>query len=322
GTGIDNVDAGAGSDTIFGGANVTDLDTIVGGLGADTLNLEGVYTGPAALTVANRISGIENIVLHSQGDGNGNSGFQYDITVDNNNDVDAGATTTDILTVDASALLADADSVAAGDQAETLVFNTANGTNLFRIDVTGGAGGDTIWGGGLDDTLTGGEGADVIRGRAGSDSIVLTETTAARDTVIMTNNSVTDVDTITHFDAGSAFTSDVFDLSDFVTGDWDGTVYTSDGMLNPITANNDVMVYVGEEMLSTLVVAPGGAGFNLSDGGDFILIQADSTAETFANIYYVSDFPAGPGIAESIRLIGTVNFVTGDTFADFNAANA
>ncbi len=322
GTGIDNVDAGAGSDTIFGGANVTDFDTIKGGSDADTLNLEGVYTSPAALTVANLISGIENIVLHSQGDGNGNLGFQYDITVDNNNDVDAGATTTDILTVDASALLADADSVTAGDQAETLVFTTANGTNLFRIDVTGGAGGDTIWGGGLDDTLTGGEGADEFRGRAGSDSIVLTETTAAHDTVIMTSNPATDVDTITDFDAGSVITSDVLNLSNFVTGDWNGSKYTSAEMLNPITANNDVMVYVGEEMLSTLVVAPGDAGFNLSDGEDFILIQADSTAETFANIYYVSDSQTGSGIAESIRLIGTVNFVTGDTFADFDAANA
>jgi Ca2+-binding RTX toxin-like protein len=329
GTGIDNVDAGAGSDTIFGGANVTDLDTIIGGLDADTLNLEGVYTGVAALTNSNLISQIESIVLHSQGDGIGNLGFQYDITVGNNNDVDAGATTTDILTVDASALLADADSEVALNQAETLNFD-ANGATLFMVNVIGGAGNDTILGGGLADTLIGGEGADVFRGRAGNDSIVLTETIAAHDTVKMTVNGPIagrDVDAITDFHAGAdILTTDLLDFSPIVIGigNWDGTVYTDVDIIAPIVANNDVMVYVGTQLLASLVATTSlEAGFTLIDNGGFILIQAVSTTATTANVYHVSDSngPA-PTVTESIQLIGTVNFVTGDTFADFKEANA
>lgn len=69
----------------------------------------------------------------------------------------------------------------------------------------GGTGADFLVGGAGDDSLTAGEGVDSILGGVGSDAIVLTETTAAVDTVIITAGDVTGgaIDTITGFAAGA-----------------------------------------------------------------------------------------------------------------------
>jgi hypothetical protein len=65
--------------------------------------------------------------------------------------------------------------------------------------IVGGAGTDSIVGGAGNDSITGGEGADTITGGAGNDTIVLTETTAAIDTVIFDAVATNGVDTITGF---------------------------------------------------------------------------------------------------------------------------
>lgn len=82
---------------------------------------------------------------------------------------------------------------------DTVIVSGFSGTNTIST----GAGNDVIVGGTGVDTITGGEGADTITGGAGNDTIILTETTAVVDTVVLSasNNGV---DTITGFTAGTS----------------------------------------------------------------------------------------------------------------------
>ncbi len=119
-----------------------------------------------------------------------------------------------------------ADTINAGDGADTIDAGTGSdvvngqggndsidgGAGLDTID--GGAGNDTINGGTENDSITGGEGADVIDGGAGTDTIVLTESTAARDRVIVGNgeSTVANPDIVVGFDTGSGTNDDVINL--------------------------------------------------------------------------------------------------------------
>jgi len=77
--------------------------------------------------------------------------------------------------------------------------------------IDGGAANDTLLGGTGTDSITGGEGIDSITGGSGNDTIVLTETTAAVDSVVLDYSNVgVDKDTITGFTTTS--TGDVIRL--------------------------------------------------------------------------------------------------------------
>jgi hypothetical protein len=108
------------------------------------------------------------------------------------------------LTVNATALTGGRSVVVTGGAGNDVV--SAGGGNDV---ISGGAGVDSLSGGGGNDTITGGEGADIINGGAGVDAIILTETTAARDTVNVTTNgdapraAQTGVETVTSFAVGS-----------------------------------------------------------------------------------------------------------------------
>jgi Ca2+-binding RTX toxin-like protein len=176
GAGQDTVSSGVGNDTIIGGANVTDADLIVGGADTDTLTLSGDYTAGSALSTASTISEVENITV-ATGHVTSGTARSYSIAVDNDNNVDTGAAvTTDVLTIDASALKAaedlnsDGDSTDGNEAAETLTFTAATASS-YSVSVTGGAGNDTITGSTLADTIVGGSGNDSITGGAGSDSL-------------------------------------------------------------------------------------------------------------------------------------------------------
>jgi len=91
--------------------------------------------------------------------------------------------------------------VTAGTSTPTLTINAGNGDD----SVTGSAGVDTIDGQANDDTITGGEGADVITGGTGNDTIILTETAAAADVVVIGATHLTNAnhDTVKAFAVGS-----------------------------------------------------------------------------------------------------------------------
>jgi VCBS repeat-containing protein len=167
GTGGENIEGNLGDDTIHGGANVTNADTIRGGGGSDTLTLTGPY---AAQSNDFDMAGIETLMLNTQGSAAANLGYGYDIEVTNFDDPDAAtAGVAETLTVNASSLLADADS-GNGSAPETLKFN-AQTVGDFKIHVTGGAANDTLTGGALADTLIGGGGSDSLTGGAGVDNL-------------------------------------------------------------------------------------------------------------------------------------------------------
>jgi hypothetical protein len=78
--------------------------------------------------------------------------------------------------------------------------------------ISGGAGTDSLVGGTGADSITGGNGADTITGGSGNDTIVLTETTAAVDNVILNYSEAgTNVDTVIGFTTTT--TGDEFQLS-------------------------------------------------------------------------------------------------------------
>jgi Ca2+-binding RTX toxin-like protein len=120
------------------------------------------------------MDGIETLTVNTQTAGNGNAGYSYNIAVTNADDPDAGTAANETLTVDASSLLADADTAANNVAAEVLTFTASVAQNLttnFKVHVTGGAAADNITGGALADTLIGGDGNDQLTGGAGVDDL-------------------------------------------------------------------------------------------------------------------------------------------------------
>jgi Ca2+-binding RTX toxin-like protein len=141
--GNDTVLAGDQNDQIIFGGAFTAADTVDGGTGTDTLNLDGTYAG--LVLGATTLTNVENIWL--------SSGKNYNLTTNNAN-VAAGQ----VLTVFASSLAA----------ANTVMFDGSAETD-GRFDLRGGAGNDTLIGGALNDSLDGGAGNDTLTGNGGAD---------------------------------------------------------------------------------------------------------------------------------------------------------
>lgn len=88
---------------------------------------------------------------------------------------------------------------------------TLNNSTTIGVVYTGGAGGDTITGTGGGDVITVGEGTDTIIGGDGADTIILTETTAAQDTIKLTDDDA--IDSISGWSATDIIQLDVGDLN-------------------------------------------------------------------------------------------------------------
>jgi Ca2+-binding RTX toxin-like protein len=151
GAGDDTLVAGAGNDVLNGsgghdtfvlGANFTAADQIDGGADNDVLSLIGNYAAGITLG-ATTLTHVENITL---GDG-----FNYRLILND-------ATNESGLTVDGSAIAA----------AHVIWIDGSAEANA-PLTVTGGAGNDTLIGGGGMDHLVGGAGNDTIRGNGGID---------------------------------------------------------------------------------------------------------------------------------------------------------
>ena len=171
-------------------------DTIVGGLGTNTITLDnesddtlvdgvGNTTGEAVTAILDRISQIQKIVVDDSA--TDNAAGDVSLTIQN---VAYDQTS---LEVDASALDAgevftfDASAITQTDEA----FDVTGGGDGDSL--TGGSGADTLKGGAGTDTLTGGIGADSLTGGAGADDFVYAVTTTN------TGSTSTKTDTITDF---------------------------------------------------------------------------------------------------------------------------
>jgi hypothetical protein len=247
---VDNVTGGSGNDIFVannaaGGAAIT----FTGNGGNDTLQVAAAtttgaitFTGGAgtvdtlqftsASSVADRFTTTDvetfQIDVDSVIDARDITGQSFIVTGDNAD----GAETltldlTNTNTVDLSSLVVDTTAngvviATANPVALATTFTGSNGVDTVTLGagddvLNGGAGADVLDGAGGADSITGGEGADQITGGLGADSIILTETTAAKDTVVVTSGLT--VDTVTGYTAGSAATSDELDLdySELVT---------------------------------------------------------------------------------------------------------
>ena len=144
---------------MLSGADVT----VTGGTGNDALNI--TTAGAEDIIFASRITNVETVTIVDKGDAaSGTKAKGADITLT------LGAYAT-ALTIDASSL--DAGTITSGTMGaddETLTVSGASATKALNI--TGGAGRDTITGGLANDVINAGAGDDSINGSAGgNDSI-------------------------------------------------------------------------------------------------------------------------------------------------------
>ncbi|MDY0870996.1 type I secretion C-terminal target domain-containing protein [Dongia rigui] len=142
GDGVDTLRGGAGDDVLVLAQYLTAADRIDGGIGNDTLRLNGDYSAGVTFAAATMIA-VERIELAA--------GHDYKFVLDN-------ATNATTLTVDGSAL-------GSGNS----LYLDGSAEKSSPLIATGGAGMDTLIGGGGNDVLTGGDGADSLTGGLGID---------------------------------------------------------------------------------------------------------------------------------------------------------
>ena len=252
--------------------------------------------------------------------------------------LDIGATTIDASGIaDATATTAPNVQINGSAAAQTITGSAGNDTINAKSGndtVDGGAGNDTIDGGTGDDTITGGEGQDSITGGAGNDTINLAETTDAQDTVVFSTSSTNGQDTINGFNS-----SDILKITtNLLTGataldangaggdSWDG-FSTNPGTSTDISSKA-VIVY-GQLDATGLVTElnTGGAfanlDFNTTSAGDnaAVILVANSSTATTANIYYVAEDGTTAGAAGTATLVGVLNLADGFTIDGLTASN-
>jgi len=197
GAGAVSILGGDGDDTINMVLTLGVTDTITGGAGNDTMT----YTASGSVSDLDNVSQVETIIY-----GTSTATVAIAVTISDASVFDADTTVVSITPRDAT-------------DVDTLAFD---GTNLDRgITIIGGGGADTLIGGagadsisggaGADasinggagnDTLTGGNGADVFNPGTGNDTIILTETVTAIDTIRFSEGGAANVDTVTGFTVG------------------------------------------------------------------------------------------------------------------------
>ena len=163
--------AGAGQD------DETNADTITNSKGVELNVVGNSVTFDAGLTVTGSATAVDTITVIADGDGTGAvlSGTTYINKVVVQDSLTSGEdviitpkatdTTTPTLEIDGSALDA-----GTGAAAETLTL-TGTSVTATTLDITGGAGPDSLYGGQKNDTIEGGAGQDSINGNEGADNL-------------------------------------------------------------------------------------------------------------------------------------------------------
>jgi len=149
---------------------------------------------------------------------------------------------------------------------------TVTGVPANAITIKGGTAGDTITGSASADSITAGNGADTITSGAGADSIILTETTAAQDTIVSTIGgayTTAAADVITGFTAGA--TGDILqiDISDS----------TAIASLGIVTKGDGATAIAGDLVIKTVAK---GAGATTLAATDEILVITGTYADSSA----------------------------------------
>jgi hypothetical protein len=290
------------------GDNLFNIETAVAGnTDLATINASGV-TGTEAITVIASGSTVGVTVT-----GSSTTGTQT-YTTGSGNDRITGGATTGIL------------DVTAGNGADTIVGN---------------AGADVLRGGGGIDSITGGESTDSITGGTGSDIIILTETVAAADVVVMDS---TGTDSITGFAYGAAGDQVEFSLAglelayniDFANLDDGASTDAGEGLIQEVTADvaaeadATFFVLVGSTFDSTADVENAletgdfeiGVSDNVAAGDGFIVVYSDGV-DAYVAVARVAvdggaDIDAGDLTVTNVaKLVGNASLTAGE----FNIAN-
>lgn len=277
GNGKDNVNLGAGADTltVTTVGYLTSADTLMGGTGADTL----LFTDANGLSHLNmtvaghaltNASGFETISINSTNNAAGN--YRFTLT-DAFVAVNADSTT--------SQFTVSRDS---SDTGGTTRVDGSAVTSSYKLILTGAGGADTLVGGAGADTITGGAGNDSITLGGGDDVFVVTGLTQAAN----------GTDSITDFSFGTSTTT-----VDKIRLDVTSTTKVFG------TASGGITAAAGTEILvldtttyadATAAQAAARTAFGANDnaaeaiviwqdtlGNLFLSVYADSTADATAN---------------------------------------
>jgi len=197
-----------GSDIVVGTTTIANVETVniimSDGAAPIAANAGGITLTAAAATSVN-VSGNSGVAVTATGS--------------------VAVTNFDASGIVGNSTVATATAAATTDTAAELAvtYTSVNATANAAVSITGGAGNDVLTGSAAAvnvDTITGGEGADNITGGTGNDVIILTETTAAADTVVMADATTTGVDTIQGFASGTG--ADILSLLTAATDDATG----------------------------------------------------------------------------------------------------
>jgi Ca2+-binding RTX toxin-like protein len=220
-----------------------------------------------------------------------------------------GGTKDDILTGSSRATtidgLAGNDTITGGGSAD--IIGGDEGMDI----IVGGGGADTIAGDTDNDTITGGEGADVITGGAGVDTIILTETVAAADDVVINDDTAGNHSVITGWGTGDQIK---IDESEFATIAFAATVAPAD-----LAAADYVELAAGQTLetqhVNVITTAAGYAGYDDAFAGvtavggvaaapGFVLFYNSTTEKT--EMYYDADLrdAAGEVLVAQIDIAG------------------
>lgn len=302
GNGIDNVDMGAGSDTVTIStvAYLSANDTITGGAGTDTLVFSEQVGSSTTITAAqlSNVSGFETISFDTNGATAGAGNYVLNLTdtflAANNNagslTVSRGSQTT---TPDTGTLKVDGSAV----------------TAAYTLSLAGASGADTLIGGAGNDTLSGGAGADSLTGGAGN------------DTFVIDMNTTPGTDVITDFDFGTSTTTvDTLSVTKLTAGTWQSgaNIATASGTgtyANARVIILDTQAYADTAAVNT-AVATGGTYAQTGTGASLIIWQ-DTLGKVHAT--YDADGATSSGLSDVAILsnVTLAGLVTNANYADF-----
>jgi Ca2+-binding RTX toxin-like protein len=300
---------GTGADTInISSTYLTVADTITGGSGVDTVNVTG-NTATTATTNIDKISGVETITFANTTT-NVDIAPHTDVAADHIVTIDTTAMTTGTLKF-----------VGSNETTANAAFIVSAGS--ANDSITGSDGADSIYGGYGDDLIVGGKGADALFGDQGSDTFKFVATNGSDsilDFVLGAGGDVLNLGALTATAAGA---------SDILFG---GTTMT------PISAtatgrdvNDKVAFFKGDGSTSTKVAdlfatAANGTGKyfwlgSASDGTENGVIIAGADNSSTLYVWHIVNLGTAGVASGEVTLVGTITVASGGDIDNFALGN-